>query len=404
MKIKIINAKRSAIGKFRGSLSGQDISDISVQVLKRTITDTSIVADDISLCVFGNVYSSGLGQGLARKIALDSGLSSSVVAYSINMVCGSGMQAISNVCDHIKRNGGVGVAGGYEFMSNVPFATDASNRNSKIFGDREFIDLLLKDGLIDSSLNIHMGKTAENIANKMNISRIEQDKFAFLTKSRASKAINSKYFSREIVPVIVKNHHGKNKKFYTDEFIRKSSLSKLSKLKPCFVKNGNGTVTPGNSSGINDGVAFLALADEQYCIKHKIDAPIEVVDCVSVGCDNKMMGLGPYYAIKKLLDKHRLNMKDIGIFEINEAFSAQILGCIKLLAKYYGVSEKYIINKTNPHGSGLGLGHPLGCTGARIVVTLYHEMLHKKCKYGIASLCIGGGMGIAMLLKNEVKK
>lgn len=404
MKIKIVNAKRSAIGKFGGSLASQDVSDICSQVLKKTISDTSILTDDIPLCVFGNVYSSGLGQGIARKIALDSGLPSDIVAYSINMVCGSGMQAISNVCDYIKHNGGAAIAGGYEFMSNVPFATNPSERNSKIFGDRELVDLLLKDGLIDSSLNIHMGKTAENIASKMNISRMDQDKFAFLTKSRASKAIDSKYFNKEIVPVMVKDHHGKTKKFYTDEFIRKTSLAKLSKLKPCFIKNDNGTITPGNASGINDGVAFLILADEQYCTKHKINAPIEVVDCVSVGCDNKMMGLGPYYAIKKLLEKNHLDFKDINVFEINEAFSAQVLGCIRLLAKNYNVSEKYIINKLNPHGSGLGLGHPLGCTGARIVVTLYHHMLHNKCKYGIASLCIGGGMGIAMLLKNETKK
>lgn len=404
MKIKIINAKRSAIGKFGGSLANQDVSNICSQVIKKLVSKTNVDTNDISFCVFGNVYSSGLGQGIARKIALDSGFTTNVVAYSVNMVCGSGMQATANALDYIKNNGGVAIAGGYEFMSNVPFATKPNSRNSKIFGDRELIDLLLKDGLIDSSLNIHMGLTAENIAKKMHISRLDQDKFALLTKKRAQKAIETQYFNKEITPLLVSDYHGKKRKFYKDEFLRKATLAKLSKLKPCFIKNGKGTITPGNASGINDGVAFLLLGDEKYCSKHNIDAPIEIVDFVSVGCQNKMMGLGPYYAIKKILKRNKLSFKDVGVFEINEAFSAQILGCIKLLSQHYKVSEKYIINRTNVHGSGLGLGHPLGCTGARIIVTLYHHMISHKCKYGIASLCIGGGMGTAVLLKYESKK
>lgn len=402
MGIRIIEAKRSPIGKFGGSLCNQDVAYVCSTVIKKLLRSSKISKKDIKLSIFGNVYSSGHGQAISKKICTESGLSNKTVAYTINMVCGSGMQAINNACLNISNNNELVVlAGGYEFMSNVPFGTYSNSRFSKKFGNYQVIDLLLKDGLIDSTLQIHMGKTAEHLAKQFKITRDEQDKYAFMTKKRFLNSQTKGLFKNEIVPILVTDIHKKNHIFKKDEFITSLSSKKLKHLKPCFDKSGSGTVTPGNSSGINDGCAFVLLASDKYCKQHNINSNIEILDCVSIGCDNMHMGLGPYYSIKKLLRKNKLCFSDVDVLEINEAFSAQILSCIKLLSVEYKVPSCKIIKKTNPLGSGLGLGHPLGCSGARIIVTLYHYMKTHKCKYAIASLCIGGGMGIAMLLKKH---
>ena len=398
MKKYIIDAKRTPIGKFLGSLYEKKAVDISAQLIRKGLNNKYL--EDIEEVIIGNVYSAGLGQGLARAISIKAGISESVPAYSVNMVCGSGMQAIINACNEIECGKNVILAGGVEFMSNIPYATNTFIRLGKKFGNFEMTDLMISDGLTDSFSGVHMGITAENIAKKYAISRESQDNYSYLTQQRAIKAIDIGVFKEEILPLELEDYKGRPYYFDKDEYPnRESTKEKMSSLKPTFDKE-NGTVTAANSSGINDGACFMLIASEEYCKANNIKPLAEIVDNTTVGLDPQFMGLGPYYAIKKLLEKTNLDFKEIDYFEINEAFAAQVLGCFQLLEDEYKVDEEYLISKCNKYGSGLGLGHPLGMTGTRITTTLAYEMnRNKSIKYGISSLCIGGGMGAALLLK-----
>lgn len=400
-RIFIVEAKRTAIGKFLGSLYEADPAEVCSQVIKKGFAEYCDMFCDIQNVVIGNVISAGTGQGIARKIAILSGVPEEIPAYSVGMVCGSGMQAIRIAMNELKISGdGLALCGGFEFMSNIPFATEGYIRLGKKFGDFKMSDLMTHDGLHDAFSGIHMGVTAENIAKKYTISREAQDKYALMAQRRAIQAVDSGVFKNEIVPIALKNYKGKEYVFDVDEFPnRNSTADKLASLLPSFLKDGTGTVTAGNTSGINDGAAFLLLANESYCKKHGIVPKAEITASAVIGCDPQYMGLGPYYAIKRLLDDTALDFKEIDYFEINEAFAAQVLGTYRLLAEQYNVSVEYIIEKSNIYGSGLGLGHPLGATGARITTTLAHIIKNKKGRYGVASLCIGGGMGAALLLK-----
>lgn len=407
-KIYIIDAKRTAIGKFLGSLYEADSAEVCVQLIKdgfkKQNREKKSVLNDVELVIIGNVISAGLGQGAARKIALLSGIPETVPAYSLNMVCGSGMQAIKNGMNEIRCGANLVLCGGMEFMSNIPYATNSYIRLGKKFGDFSMIDLMTHDGLLDSFSGVHMGITAENIAHKYNITRQEQDEYSYLTQQRAIAAVDNGKFREEIVPVTLHDYRGREYIFDTDEFPnRASNPEKLKSLKPTFLKDGSGTVTAGNTSGINDGAAFLLLASEKYCRENGLIPIAEVCEETVVGCDPQFMGLGPFHAIKKLLNVTGKAFEDIDCFEINEAFAAQVLGCYKLLAEEYGTTIHDIIERSNINGSGIGLGHPLGATGVRIVVTLSHLLKHSEKKYGIASLCIGGGMGAAILLRKVEK-
>lgn len=407
-RVFIVEAKRTAIGKFLGSLYEADPADVCVQVIKNGFSEKNregkSILKDIEYVIVGNVISAGMGQGFARKIAILSGIPEETPAYSVNMVCGSGMQAIRNACNEICCGAEVVFCGGLEFMSNIPFATNSYIRMGKKFGDFTMTDLMTHDGLLDSFSGVHMGITAENIASKLGITRKEQDEYAYLTQQRAINAIDSGRFKEEIVPVTLKNYRGKEYIFDTDEFPnRQSTMEKMTSLPPTFLKDGTGTVTAGNTSGINDGAAFLLLASEEYCKANKLVPIAEICQSVTIGCNPQLMGLGPYYAIKKLLSLTDMKFGKIDYFEINEAFAAQVLGCYRLLAKEYDVSIEDIIARSNIYGSGLGLGHPLGATGVRITVTLANILKHVNGKYGIASLCIGGGMGAALLLRRVDK-
>lgn len=400
VKKYIINSKRSAIGKFLGSFYEADIADVSSQVIKKGFYNERKYFCDIDYFIIGNAISSGLGQGIARKIGINAGLPISTPAYSVSMVCGSGMQAIRSALSEIECGADLVLCGGIEFMSNIPFATDSYIRLGKKFGDFTMIDLMTHDGLIDSFTNVHMGITAENIAKKYNITREEQEQYSYYAIQRAIKAIDSGKFKDEIIAVTLKDYKNRIYVFDTDEFAnRESTIEKMKSLKPTFLKDGSGTVTAATTSGINDGVAFLLIASENYIRVNGIKPICEVVDSAVVGIDPQYMGLGPYYAIQKLLKNNNMSFNDVDIYEMNEAFAVQTLGCIKLLSKEYNVSYEDIISKTNIYGSGLGLGHPLGCTGARITVTLSHILNLKNAKFGIATLCIGGGMGEALLLR-----
>ena len=397
-KVYIIDAKRSAIGKFLGSLYEADASDVCSQIIRNGFDNK--LFKDIDIVILGNVISAGFGQGLARKIAIKAGIPTETPAYSLNMVCGSGMEAVRNAVLEIQCGSNLILAGGFELMSNIPFATNTYMRLGKKFGDFVMTDLMTHDGLIDSFSGVHMGITAENIARKYKISREEQDKYALMAQKRAVDAVDGGYFKEEIVPVNLTDYRGNRFVFDKDEFPRRdTSLDKLSNLKPTFLKDGTGTVTAGNTSGINDGAAFLLLASEDYCQANGISPLAEVIGTSVIGCDPQYMGLGPYYAIEKLIRNSGIEFKDIDYFEINEAFAAQVLGSVKLLADDFGVSKEYITDRCNIWGSGLGLGHPLGMTGARIVGTLSHVLKARNGTFGVASLCIGGGMGAAVLIK-----
>ncbi|MBQ6334411.1 MAG: acetyl-CoA C-acyltransferase [Erysipelotrichaceae bacterium] len=397
----IIEAKRTAIGRFLGSLYEKDVVDVSKQLIEKGFSAAYL--KDVQQVIVGNVISAGMGQGVARAIAINSGIDQSVPAYSVNMVCGSGMQAIINACNEIECGKDLILAGGVEFMSNIPYATNTFLRLGKKFGNFEMTDLMVSDGLTDSFSGVHMGITAENIAREYGISRKAQDDYAYLTQQRAIRAVDSGVFKDEIVPVNLRDYRGREFAFDTDEFPnRDSTREKMSSLKPTFIKDETGTITAANTSGINDGACFLLIASQDYCQKNGIDPLAEIVDHAVVGLDPQFMGLGPYYAIRELCQKSGVSFKELDYFEINEAFAAQVLGCFKLLEEEYGVDEKYLTDRCNRYGSGLGLGHPLGMTGARITTTLAYEMnRNSDIRYGVASLCIGGGMGAALLLKRN---
>lgn len=398
MKVYLLDAKRTAIGKFLGSFYENDYCNVSVQLLNNLLKNVN--KNDVDMTIVGNVISANMGQAFFRKIAINAGIPLEKPSYGINMVCGSGMMAVINAVKEIKCGSSLVVAGGVEFMSNIPYATNTYIRLGKKFGSFEMTDLMVSDGLTDAFSGVHMGVTAENIARDLNITRQQQDEYSFKAQTRAIAAIDNGMFKDEIVPVVVKDYKGREFIFDIDEFPnRTSTLEKIVSLKPTFIKDGTGTITAASSSGINDGASFVTVASEQYIKNNNLIPLAEIVDYSAVGCNPQKMGLGPYYAIKDLLDRNGLTPNDIDYFEINEAFAAQLLGSLELLSKEYSVEIDELIEKTNIFGSGLALGHPLGATGARIITTLAHVMKRKNAKYGVASLCIGGGQGTAVLLR-----
>ena len=396
--IFLLNAKRTAIGKFLGSFYENDACDVSSQVIRELIREVN--PEDVDMTIVGNAISANMGQAFFRKIAINAGIPEEKPSYGVNMVCGSGMMAVINAIKEIKCGLNLVVAGGVEFMSNIPYATNTYLRLGKKFGDFKMTDLMVSDGLTDSFSGVHMGITAENIAEYLGISREEQDDYSWMALSRAKESVDNGDFLDEIVPVTVRDYKGRQFVFDKDEYPnRESTPEKMAKLKPTFKKDGTGTITAASASGINDGACFVTVASKKYVEKNGSEPLARLAGYSAVGCDPQMMGLGPYHAISKLLKENKMSINDIDVFEINEAFAAQVLGSIKLLAKEFGCTKEDIINKTNIHGSGLGLGHPLGATGARIITTLAYIMKKKNLKRGIASLCIGGGQGTAVLLE-----
>lgn len=399
-KIYLLGAKRTAIGKFLGSFYENNPCDVSSQVLRALLS--GVDPSDVDMTIIGNVISANMGQAFFRKIAINSGIPQGKPAYAVNMVCGSGMMAVINAVKEVRCGANLVVAGGVEFMSNIPYATNTYLRLGKKFGNFEMTDLMVSDGLTDSFSGVHMGVTAENIAKKYGITREAQDDYSWRALQRAIAGVDSGAFVDEIVPVVIRDYKGKEKVFDIDEFPnRASTREKLASLRPTFIKDGTGTVTAASASGINDGAAFVTIASETYVREKNLNPLAAVSGYTTVGCDPQYMGLGPYFAISKLLHEKSLTIDDIDIFEINEAFAAQILGSMKLLSEEFGTPVEAIVDKTNIYGSGLGLGHPLGATGARIITTLAYIMKKKNLKRGIASLCIGGGQGTAILLERE---
>lgn len=399
-EVYLLNAKRTAIGKFLGTFYENDPCEVSSQVIAELLKGIS--PSDVDMTIVGNVISANMGQAFFRKIAINAGIPIEKPAYAVNMVCGSGMMAVINAVKEIKCGANLVVAGGVEFMSNIPYATNTYLRLGKKFGNFEMTDLMVSDGLTDAFSGIHMGVTAENIAKRFGVTREEQDQYAWLAQQRAITGVDSGAFKDEIVPVRIKDYKGREYVFDTDEFPNRASTpEKIASLKPTFIKDGTGTVTAASASGINDGAAYVTVTSEDYIKKHNLTPLAKIMGYAAVGLDPQVMGLGPYYAITKLLRDNHLTINDVDVIEMNEAFAAQVLGSMKLLAKEFGNTVDEIIGKTNIYGSGLGLGHPLGATGARIITTLAYIMKKKNLRRGVASLCIGGGQGTAVLLERE---
>lgn len=397
-KVYIVDAKRTAIGSMLGTLKDRTPGEIGSVVVKNILETTKLDPSKVDELICGNILMAGQKQGVARQVELLSGIPHDVPAYGVNMICGSGMKAVMNAyCDIQANFANVVIAGGTEVMSNTPFLVPSSARNGIKMGNFSVVDHMINDALTDAFTGVHMGITAENIVNKYGITRQEQDEFAITSQQKAIAAVDSGAFKDEIVPVTIKTRK-EEIVFDTDEYPnRKTNLEKLGTLRPAFVKDGS--VTAGNASGINDGAAFLMVASEEAVAEHGLKPMVEIVAIGQGGVDPQVMGLGPVPAIRNVLKNANLKLSDIDIIELNEAFASQSLGVIHELIEEHGVTKEWILERTNVTGGAIALGHPVGASGARIIVTLIHNMLKSGKKLGLASLCIGGGMGTAIIVK-----
>lgn len=399
-KVYIVEAKRSAIGKFLGSLSTVSAGDLAGQVIKATLNNLDIDKAKIDEVILGNVISAGQGQGVARQASIAAGIPAEVPAYAVNMICGSGMKTVMLAYNSIKaQEANLIVAGGVEVMSQIPFVTDPQARLGYKMGNITLKDILITDGLTDVFNNYHMGITAENIADEYTINRAKQDAFAIESQKRAISAIDTGKFKDEIVPVEVAVRKG-SFVFDTDEYPNRStSIEALSGLRPAFKKDGS--VTAGNASGINDGAAIIVVASEAAVKEYNLKPLVEIVAVGQGGVAPEVMGLGPVPAVVNAFEKCDLTLKNMDLIELNEAFAVQALGVITgLKQNFEDVDDEWFSERTNVNGGAIALGHPLGASGARITTTLIYEMKKRGAEYGLATLCIGGGMGTALILKN----
>lgn len=397
-KVYIVAAKRTAVGSMLGSLKTLTASQMGAKVVEQLLADTKLDPKNVDEVIVGNVLSALLGQGIGRQVAIKAGIPDSVPAYSINMVCGSGMKAVINAYHSIKAGANhVVIAGGTESMTNAPFLIPSNVRGGVKMGDFKTVDHMINDALTDAYSNVHMGITAENIAEKYSITREQQDEFSIQSQQKAIAAVDSGKFKDEIVPLTIKER--KNEfVFDTDEYPnRTTSLEKLATLRPAFKPDG--TVTAGNASGINDGASFVMVADEEAVKKYNLKPLVEIISVGQGGVDPQLMGLGPVPAIGNALKSAGLSLDDMGLIELNEAFAAQSLGVIKELVDIHKVDRQKLLQKINVNGGAIALGHPVGASGNRIIVSLIYEMIKRHTDLGLASLCIGGGMGTAIVLK-----
>jgi len=397
-KVYIVGAKRSPNGSFLGAFKDVHPAELGAQVLKKLLAESRVPVAKIDEVIVGQVLSAGVGQGFARQVSLKAGVPIEVPAYSLNMVCGSGMKSIMNAYASIKaKMANLIVADGVESMSQAPYLVPAKARDGVRMGDLNLADHLLKDALVDVFNNYHMGVTAENIVKKYGISREEQDAFALKSQEKAIKAVDSGAFDPEIVPIEVKTRK-ETLLISRDEYPnRTTNAEKMAKLRPAFLPDG--TVTAGSSSGINDGASFVIVASEEAVKQYQLPVLAEIISVGQGGVDPSVMGLGPVPAIREALNNAKMTLKQMELVELNEAFAAQSLGVVKELVEEHQIDRDELLNKTNINGGAIALGHPLGNSGNRITVTLLYGLMATKRTYGLASLCIGGGMGTAIVIK-----
>ena len=385
--IVITSALRTAIGSFNGSLSSKTAPELGSTVIKKCVQDSGLKKEEVDMVYMGQVLTAGVGQNPARQSTIFAGLPNETTNTTVNQVCGSGLASVALAYNSIKcGDGKIIIAGGQESMSNSPHCINI--RKDKKINDDKMKDTMIIDGLWDVYNQYHMGITAENIAEKFQIKREEQDIFAADSQKKAITAIKEKKFVNEIVPVEI----SKDITFYKDEFPRaESSVEKLATLKPTFKKDG--TVTAGNASGINDGAAAICLMTAAMAKTKNIEPLAKIVSWAQCGVDPSIMGTGPIPASRLALKKAGWNKNELDLIESNEAFAAQAIAVNKEMG--------WIIDKVNVNGGAIALGHPIGSSGARILVTLIHEMQKRKAQKGLATLCVGGGMGIAMCVELE---
>ncbi len=422
--VVIVSGARTPVGAFGGTLKATPVVQLGALVLKEALKkaglrpqtgaelqgfepdalkgagpseletkandyDASLRPVQIDEVVMGNVLPGAQGQNTARQALIGAGIPKETPAFTINKLCASGMKAVALGLQAISNGDAeVVLAGGMENMSMVPYAIPAARWGARM-GDAGMADLLILDGLQESFYNYHMGNTAENIAEKYGISKQEQDELAVLSHQRARKAIAEGLFKDEIAPVVIPQRRGDPIVFAIDERPMDTNLEKMAKLQPAFKKNG--TVTAGNSSGINDAAAALLLMSEDTAKNLGLKPLAKIMACTSAGVEPAFMGLGPIPAVRKILKKTGLSLNDFGVIELNEAFAAQAIGCLREL--------KFDLEKTNLLGSGISIGHPIGCTGARIILALANQMVRSDLEFGLATLCIGGGQGMATVLQ-----
>ncbi|ASN80385.1 acetyl-CoA C-acetyltransferase [Deinococcus ficus] len=385
-KLVIVAAKRTPIGSFLGSL--KDVSAAQLGVTAARAVLDGVNGDDIADVIVGNVLQAGQGMNVARQVAIGAGLAHHVPGLTVNRVCGSGLQAVVSAAQGIRAGDGqVYLAGGTESMSRAPYLLPRAREGYRL-GHAQALDSILSDGLTDVFADYHMGITAENVAEAWNLTREEQDAFALESQTRAAAALDAGHFADELVPVEVPGRKGTTI-FERDEYPRATTLEALAKLKPAFKKDG--TVTAGNASGINDGAAMLLVASEEYAQAHGLPVLAEIASYAAIGVDPAVMGIGPAKAVPIALDRAGLGVADVDLFELNEAFAAQSLAVVRDL--------KADPARVNVTGGAVALGHPIGASGARVLVTLVHQLRRMGKETGVASLCIGGGMGIAMVVR-----
>lgn len=396
--VYIVAAKRTPIGSFCGALRTVPAAELAGIAIKGALAQAGLSPEHVNEVIVGNVISAGQGMGIGRQAALAAGIPVGVPAYSLNMVCGSGMKTLMDACAHIKAgDADVVVAAGCENMSQIPFIAKGDLRNGHKMGDMALSDLLINDGLTDVFNKYHMGVTAENVVAQENISRDEQDALAAASQTKAVAAIKAGHFKDEIVPVEVKTRK-ETITVDTDEYPKDgTTVESLGRLRPAF--KSDGSVTAGNASGINDGGSAIIVASKSAVEKYGLTPLAEVVGYGQGGIDPTIMGLGPVPAIKQALSRANLTLAQMERLELNEAFAGQALGVVRQLSSQHDIAEQTLLEKTNVNGGAIALGHPLGASGNRILVTLLHELQRSQTELGLASLCVGGGMGTAVILK-----
>ncbi|XP_062912660.1 acetyl-CoA acetyltransferase, cytosolic [Mobula hypostoma] len=388
--VVIVSAARSPIGSFNGCLSSLAAHQIASVVIKETLKKANIQPEDVSEVILGHVFTAGEGQNPARQASVAAGIPYQVPAWSCQMVCGSGLKAVCLAAQAILTGcSDIVVAGGMESMSKAPHMVQM--RAGHKMGNASLQDSILCDGLTDAFHSYHMGITAENVAKSWSVSREAQDRFALQSQERTETAQKSGFFVKEIVPISVPSRKG-TIEVVDDEFPRHgSSYEAMSALKPCFLRDGTGSVTAGNASGINDGAAAVILMKKSKALEKSLTPLARIVSWAQAGLDPAVMGTGPIPAIRKAVEKAKWNLEKVDLFEINEAFAAQSIAVIKEL----GLDP----DKVNIQGGAIALGHPLAMSGCRILVTLLHALQRTGGTRGVAALCIGGGMGIAMCVE-----
>ena len=398
--VYILSAIRTPIGKFGGSIASLSAADMGVVAAKAALERAGVQPQQVEETIFGNARQAGGGPNTARQISIRSGVPQEVPAYTVNKACASGIKSIALGFQEIAiGNLDCVLAGGTESMSRLPYYLEGARWGYRL-GHQELVDGMVRDGFFCPMAKMLMGETAEILAEQYKISREQQDQFALVSQQRAAAAQSSGRFDAEIVPVTIEGKKGTTV-FSRDEHLFSDAppdamMEKMAKLLPVFSKTGTGTITAGNSSGITDGAAAVVVASEKFVQQNSLKPLARILAVTSAGVDPRLMGIGPVPAIRKMEKKYGLKLSDFDLVELNEAFAAQVLACDREL--------HFDREKLNVNGGAIALGHPIGCTGTRITVTLLHEMLKRKARRGLATLCVSGGMGMALAIENSLAR